>query len=110
MLSHPTATLRYLVILGWGAPDRIQTIEEEDAHGLKQTARQSEHYVQISKGGRPPQSDTDQRTSRKEGRGGTALIKSTHRFQAYNKSGKFIRAIRTRHSSIHNSFMYNILL
>ena len=32
-------------------------------HGLKQTARQSEHYVQISKTYRPPQCYTDQRTS-----------------------------------------------
>ena len=28
--SHPTATLRYLVILGWGVSDRVQTIEEEE--------------------------------------------------------------------------------
>ena len=61
--SHPTASLRYLVILGWGAPDRIQTIEGEEVHGLKQTARQPEHYVQISKTCRPPLSDTDRGTN-----------------------------------------------
>ena len=63
MSYYPTVSLSYLVLLGWGFPDLVKTIEEENAHGSNQTSRQSEFmsiYLRLTD---PPQSDTNQRTS-----------------------------------------------